>query len=275
LALSALIEIRPDHELEPGIVRWLMGQRRAQGWGSTNETAFAIIGLTDHLLATSFSEGAIATGYSVLLNGQPLASGALGPGEPAVSLEIAPSRLSVGANELRVEQNGAGRLYYAISSRIYLAQPAIESAGDVAVGRLYLDVASNRPITQTQAGQLVKVQMTVNMPARAAYVIVEDSLPGGLEALNEGLNTTSHQAMANEWDTPRYTWQQYGYNHKEIRADRVSFFITEMEIGRHVFTYYARASHTGDFTAMPVEVYAMYDLATWGRSATSNLVIAD
>jgi alpha-2-macroglobulin len=80
LALSAFTAIQPDSDLIPGMVAWLMGQRRQQGWGTTNETAHAVIALTDHLLATSFSEAATATGYTVLLNGEPVASGSLGRG---------------------------------------------------------------------------------------------------------------------------------------------------------------------------------------------------
>lgn len=38
-------------------------------------------------------------------------------------------------------------------------------------------------------GQLVKAKLQVNTPALSHYLIVEDHLPGGLEALNERLNT--------------------------------------------------------------------------------------
>jgi uncharacterized protein YfaS (alpha-2-macroglobulin family) len=58
-----------------------------------------------------------------------------------------------------------------------------------------------------------------------------------------------------------------------VFPDRVTFFVTEMEAGEYTFTYYARASHAGSFTAMPAEVYAMYDLAQWGRSASDLLAI--
>jgi alpha-2-macroglobulin len=43
LALSAFSRIAPGHALESGMVRWLMAQRRTQGWGTTNETAFALL----------------------------------------------------------------------------------------------------------------------------------------------------------------------------------------------------------------------------------------
>ncbi|MEW5987109.1 MAG: Ig-like domain-containing protein [Chloroflexota bacterium] len=271
LALSAFAEIRPGHALQEGIVRWLMAQRQPQGWGSTNETSYAILGLTDHLLATSFSESATDSSYTVYLNGDVFTSGRLGRGEPAVSLEIPADRLQPDQNNLRITHSGTGRLYYVLNSRVYLAQNEIEAAGVVEVSRVYLDPGTNRPVEAVTAGQLVKVRLTVDLPEAASFIIVEDSLPGGLEALNESLNTSSHEAVA--YEEPRYDWQAYGYNQKEIRPGRVAFFITEMDSQPRTFTYYARATHTGAFVAMPVEVYAMYDLTTWGRSASSQLIV--
>jgi uncharacterized protein YfaS (alpha-2-macroglobulin family) len=273
LALSALVTIRPGHELEPGIVRWLMAQRQHSGWGTTNETSYAILALTDHLLATSFSESAAATSYTVYLNDTPVATGNLGRGEPAVTIEIPADQMKTGQNALRITHDDSRSLYYVINNRTYLAQAEIEAAGVIAISREYLDVNTNQPLTTVMPGQLVKVRLTVNMPDRASYVIVEDSLPGGLEALNEGLNTSSH--IAQVYEEPRNYWQEYGYNYKEIRSDRVSFFITGMQAGQRVLTYIARATHSGQFVAMPAEAYPMYDLATWGRSASSEMVVSE
>ena len=65
---------------------------------------------------------------------------------------------------------------------------------------------------------------------------------------------------------PVYYWQEYGYNNKEVRSDRVSFFITEIEAGTYTYSYLARATYRGLFSAPPAEVYAMYDVSLWGRS---------
>jgi alpha-2-macroglobulin len=273
ITLSAFSQIRPNHELVPGTVRWLMGERRSQGWGTTNETAYAVIGLTDHLLATSFSESATATTYNVFVNGQSVAGGSLGRGEPAVSLEIPLAQLQNGTNALRIEQSGSGRLYYTLNHRVYLAQSEIVAAGAIQVSRAYLDPATNRPVEQIAPGQLVRVQLVVTLPSAAAFMIVEDSLPGGLEALNENLNTSSHVGGAGA--DPVHRWRELGYNYKEVRGERVSFFITEMAGGRHTFTYMARATHSGAFTALPAQAWPMYDLATWGRSDSSMLQIGD
>ncbi len=274
LALSAFAQIQPGSELEGGIVRYLMSQRKQNGWGTTNETAYAILGLTDHLLTTSFSDSATATQYAVLLNGETMASGSLGRGEPAVSLEIAAADMRTGANALRITQSGGGQLYYVINGRVYLEQAEIAAAGVVQVSREY-SLLTDEPLETVQPGQLVQVKLTVNLPQDATYVIVEDKLPGGLEALNERLNNTSHVAVANEWEEPRYYWQEYGYNYKEVHGDRVSFFITDFDRGTRTFTYMARVTHAGAFVALPAEVYAMYDLAVWGRSASSEFVVEE
>ncbi len=111
------------------------------------------------------------------------------------------------------------------------------------------------------------------MPNDGFYIIVEDNLPGGLEALNEALNTTSHEGSV--YNEPQYYWQEHGYNYKEVRGERVSFFITEMGAGRHTFAYLARATRAGAFVALPAEVYAMYDLSVWGRSASNALGVEE
>jgi uncharacterized protein YfaS (alpha-2-macroglobulin family) len=272
LALSAFVRVSPGHPFESDIVRWLMGQRRQQGWGSTNETSFAIIALTDHLLAAQ--EATSQTEWSVELNGETIASGTLGPTEPAVSLEIPAAEAQAGLNRLRIRQSEGGRLYYVISSRIYLAQEGIEAAGEIKVTREYLDLQSGEPVTTAVPGQLIRVSLVISMADTGSFIIVEDNLPGGLEALNESLNTTSHVASVDSFEEPRYFWQDYGYNQKEVFGDRVTFFITEMGTGRHTFTYVARATHEGEFLVLPAEVSAMYDLSRWGRSASDSLVVS-
>lgn len=266
LALSAFVQIRPGHPLEAGIVRWLMAQRRGEGWGSTNETAFTLLALTDHLLANQ--EAIPDAGYTVQLNGESIAGGALGLGELTGTVIIPAGQMAPGDNQV-VLLATAGSLYYAVQQRLYLPQAEIGPAGNVEIRRLYLDPVSGQEVAWVAAGQLVQVLLSVRVSERAFYLLVEDRLPGGLEALNEGLNTTSH--VAADFLEPVLYWQEYGYNHKEIWGDRVSFFITELSPGLHTYSYLARATQEGHFLALPAEAAAMYDTTTWGRSASSVL----
>jgi uncharacterized protein YfaS (alpha-2-macroglobulin family) len=147
-----------------------------------------------------------------------------------------------------------------------VAQAEIEAAGVIEVDRTYINPANMQAVQEIQPGDVVLVQLAVHVPADTAYVIVEDKLPGGFEALNEQLANTS--VVAQDVD-------EYNYTYKETRGDRVSFFITDMEAGWHTFEYYVRATHEGRFVAMPTEAYAMYDLATWGRSGSVAVVIGE
>lgn len=273
LALDAFVSIQPGHALEPGIVRYLMSQRRPDGWGSTNETSFAILALTDHLLSVEAQSA--ETPYQVLLDGQVLAEGVLGAGEPAVSLPISVAQFPANsAPRLVFSSAPQQRLYYAITSRMYFAQAELPAAGQVIVERAYLDPQSGQPLESIQSGDLVKVVLTVQLAQPAFFFLVEDRLPGGLEALNESLNTTSHDEELYQYGGQQFFWRELGYNFKEVRADRVTFFITQLEAGLHTYSYLARAVRSGEFTAMPAEAYAMYNSALWGRSATNRMLVA-
>lgn len=268
LVLDAFIKIQPEHAFIPGIVQWLMSQRRPDGWGSTNETSFTILALTDYLVAMQ-GEAAEA-GYTVELNGQPISSGTLGRNDPALSLEIRPGQMATGLNLLRITSPQGGTLYYKVTQRIYVAQSQIAAAGVVTVTRRYFDPTTGQEISSVTAGQLVQIQLTLALPQTGYFVVLEDKLPGGLEALNEGLNTTSHDASTYD-EGESFRWQEYGYNNKEIRGDRVSFFFTEVEAT--TVTYMARATQSGTFTSLPAEAYAMYDSTLWGRSDSVPFIV--
>jgi uncharacterized protein YfaS (alpha-2-macroglobulin family) len=102
-------------------------------------------------------------------------------------------------------------------------------------------------------------------------MLVEDGVPGGLEPLNERLNTMSY--VANSYETPVYS-AEFGYNYKEVYGDHVRFFITELGAASHRFSYLARATHSGRFVALPTEAWAMYNAQLWGRSASQEIVVA-
>ncbi len=277
LALSAFVAIDPGNSLQPGIVRYLMSKRQQFGWGTTNETSFTIIGLTDHLLAQQAATE--DTVYTVELNGQTVAAGTLGQGEPAATLELPFNQLHIGGNSLRLTQSGGGQLYYVVSNRVYVSQPQVQAAGNVKVTRIYFDGKTNRVLTgPVTAGQLVRVSVTVELLDDGFYILLEDKLPGGFEALNEALNTSSHDGLISEYDFEYgsiFNWQRYGYNNKEVHGDHVSFFITELAKGKRTFSYFVRAVQAGTFVAMPAELTAMYDSTVWGRSASSQLEVIE
>jgi uncharacterized protein YfaS (alpha-2-macroglobulin family) len=274
LVLLAYAEIEPKNELVTGIVKYLTDQRQGiYGWGTTNETSFTILGLTEYLIQEQNKAG--STPYEVLVNGKSLVSGTLEVGSASASIEIPFDELKDGLNTLVVTTQGEDLVYFDLSTRYDLLKTEVEAAGNIQVTRRYLDPETKDPLEQFQAGQLVRVELRVNVPEDAFFLAVEDYLPGGFEALNEGLSATN-QVSIGYWGNEEYRpffWEEYGYNYKEIRGDRVVFFITNFGKGTRTFTYYARVTTTGQFMALPSLAYAMYDLSLWGRSESGNVQI--
>jgi hypothetical protein len=75
MALDALVRVEPEHPLVTKTVRWLLSQRQGKSWGTTQETTYAQLALTDYLLANL--ERAADYEYEVLVNGTPLHRGSL------------------------------------------------------------------------------------------------------------------------------------------------------------------------------------------------------
>jgi uncharacterized protein YfaS (alpha-2-macroglobulin family) len=273
LTLSAFIQIDPENELIPGIVRWLMEKREYYGWGTTNETSFAILGLTDFVVSETRENE--QTEYVVEINGEKTAEGTLGLDQPIVAFEIGFDQMSSGSNSVRILSSGDGPLYYVLHGNFYLERDVIRESGDIRITRTYFDAETNRMVENIEAGSLVKVELAVDMPEDGSYMIVEDHLPGGLEALNEGLNTSSRWLGEANYIETDYRWRSLGYNNKEVFGDRVSFFITDLSAGRHRFTYLARATTAGNFIALPTQAWAMYDEDLWGRSVSSEVSVQD
>jgi alpha-2-macroglobulin len=274
LVLLAYAEIDPENELVPGIVNYLADQRQGMyGWGTTNETSFTILALTEHLIHEETRLG--NTPYEVLVNGKSLAFGTLEVGNSGVGIDIPLAELKEGLNSLVVKTQGGNPVYFDLSTRYDLLRSDLKAAGNIHVTRQYLDPKTKKPIEHFEAGGLVKVELQVDVPEDAFFLAVEDYLPGGLEALNEGLSAVTDVNMES-WGYESYQpfyWQDYGYNYKEIRGDRVAFFITAFEKGARTFTYYARVTTPGQFVALPAQAYAMYDLSLWGRSERTAIQI--
>jgi uncharacterized protein YfaS (alpha-2-macroglobulin family) len=274
LALDAIVRIRPDDPIVTKVVRWLMARRAPTGWGTTQETAYAVVALTDYLRATrELNSGST---YRVLVNDRVVGQGSLSADQIQQTLHIPIADLRDGANRVRIERAGSnGRVYYKITQRALIAGTTDQAAGPIGVTRSYLDPKSNKPITATYPGDVVQVQVKITLPEESWYVALEDPLPGGLEGLNERLNTTSFTAKQGYYEEGEdFFYDDYGYNNKEVRDDRVVFFATHLDKGTHTFTYLARTTQSGTFNALPAQVYLMYTPEQWGRSASKTIEIS-
>jgi uncharacterized protein YfaS (alpha-2-macroglobulin family) len=269
LAIAPRARLSDNVEVVQGAAAWLQAQRQDAGWGTTNETAYSILALSDYL-----EQSLRATAPANLtwkLNG--IAAGSLSVKQPLfeASLSVPRVQMQEGINLIQLDGVSGAPLYFVLTERMALPEMESRRVGVLNVEREYRDSASQNPVTTFQKGQVLQVVLKVTLPDDGYYLIVEDLLPGGLEAINENLNTASRDSL---WEDA-FQWESYGYNFKEIHPDQVSFFITHWDRGSHTITYRARAVTDGEFYAPPAEVYAMYNPADWGSSSGKEIVILE
>jgi hypothetical protein len=272
--IGALARIDPDHPSLPNAVRWLMSARRGGGyWSTTQETAWSIIGLTEWLVASGELKGNYA--WQVALNDRPLSEGEVEPEtiNQTTKLQIEVAQLLAGeANRLVIErtppaagQTGTGRLYYAAYLTYYKPVTEVQALDrGIKVSREYRrpndDLA--QPISEARLGDLIEVHLTIETPNDLHYVLVEDPLPAGAEAINTSLAITSlveeEQAEAPYDDRGAFT-------HTELRDEKAVLFATYLPRGRYTYIYLIRASLPGLYHVIPPHAEEMYFPEVFGR----------
>ncbi|MDM8519412.1 Ig-like domain-containing protein [Anaerolineales bacterium HSG6] len=296
IILNALTKLDPDNALNPNVVRWLMVARRDGIWDTTQETAWSLISLTDWMVETGELEGEYD--YNVALNQADVTAGQVNKQNIDVS-----DRQSIPLSELLVEtgnrltvarSDGNGRLYYSAHLKVYLPVSELEPAnrGVIVQRRYTLDNCQYEvsrtectDVTEANIGDVIRVDLTIIAPNNMYYVVVEDPLPAGAEAIDTGLATTSLLAMDPTLDRPGggfedgiipyyYPWWQW-YSRSEIRDEKVVLFADYLRKGTYEYSYTMRATLAGDYQVIPTLATEFYFPEVFGRSAGRALRISE
>jgi uncharacterized protein YfaS (alpha-2-macroglobulin family) len=292
IVLAALARLAPDHALAPNTVRWLMVARKDGYWETTQETAWAIIGLTDWMVATGELEGAY--NWHVVVNGDELGEGSVAREniKDTVQLQIEVAELLADeANRVVIERwapdgekEGTGRLYYSMYLRYYKPVEEVTALNrGIIVSRQYcqvLDTESTddeqsercQAVSEAQVGDVIQVKLTIIAPNDLHYVVVEDPFPAGAEGVDQSLQTTSVVGEApslTRTDRTNPWWGGWGwwwFSHTEMRDEKAVLFATYLPRGTYEYTYLIRASLPGEYRAIPTHAYEMYFPEVFGRS---------
>jgi alpha-2-macroglobulin len=274
MVLLALLAAQPSHPMITRVVRWFLLGRKQARFRNTQEAAWALLGLWDYARLREKEVPDFEAG--VWLGDQRLVTAHFRGRsvKPVLSKRTMQELLkSVGraAQDLVVGKRGSGTLYYAARLRYARAAlPAQARDHGFAVKRSVqvLDRAG-QPLRQQRpprAGDTLLVTVEVRSSEARRYVVVEDPLPAGLEALDATLATGSRTfgelaawLRSSRWD------------HRELRDDRVLFFRDLMEPGALTYRYLARVSFAGDFIAPPPRVEEMYTPEVFGHGAAARV----
>ncbi|NDJ85124.1 MAG: alpha-2-macroglobulin, partial [Chloroflexi bacterium] len=284
LVLMAMLQHTPSNDLLPGAVRWLMVAREADHWETTQETAWAIMALTDWMVATE--ELTADYTFSVRLNGDLLeleddtADRDNIKESEMLSVEIA-ELLVDEANRLRlIKGEGPGNLYYTAHVTAYLDVPSIEpvSRGLIVSRRYHLASDPLRtPINTAQVGDEVVVTLTIIAPRNLHYVVVEDPIPAGSEAIDPNLITTSlttgQRPTLTRSDPLSRGWGYWWFSRTEFRDEKVVMYATYLPRGTYTYTYTLRMGLEGRYNVIPTTGQEFYFPEVYGRGAGTLFTI--
>jgi hypothetical protein len=105
-------------------------------------------------------------------------------------------------------------------------------------------------------GDLLLARLDAAGSADWRYLVIEDPLPAGVEAVQQ----TSLYTL----EKPRQFWDG---SRREYRDDRIVFFQESFTAGHYEYIYLLKVTMPGVFRAMPAQISAMY---VPGATATSE-----
>jgi uncharacterized protein YfaS (alpha-2-macroglobulin family) len=266
LVLRALLAVNREHPLVAKAVGWLMWNREGERWGSSYETSEIVLSLCEYLRRT----GSVAPelDYGVLLNGVEIGSDSMTVESHGGYQTLTINDLASGDNEFTIVNRGSEVVYLLTAFR-YSAQEGTVSAarsldGPV-VERVYELESSGEPVTQCRVGDLIRVLLRIELPDEGWYVVVEDPLPAGVEAVRSSVQLSTLEGDSRE----------YGTASAMMGEQAAAFLSSWLPAGVHEYSYLVRATTPGAFRAMPAEVILMYEPKVWGRSGSAVINIGD
>ncbi len=280
VVLDTLLKLDPENPLVATAVRWLMAHRTDGRWASTQETAWTLMALTDFMVASDELQADYA--YQVAVNGELTLEGAANADTLRDTQQVQIDISDLFADQLnRVafgRDEGPGNLYYTTHLQAYLPVEQVRPLDrGIIISRSYFDPADRAtPITQIAQGETFLARLTIVVPNTLHYVVIEDFLPAGLEAVDQSL-ATSQQVGAPE----RYTWEEaqergwgwWVFNHVELRDEKVVLSADVLPAGTYEYVYLVRAAFPGQYQVIPPTAQEFYFPEVYGRGAGSIFTV--
>jgi uncharacterized protein YfaS (alpha-2-macroglobulin family) len=285
--LQLLVAIDPSSPTAPGVVKYLLNNRRhGSYWNSTRDTALCIEAIAAYFHASG--EAAPDLSVDILFDGKVRKSVRITPADLfsyESGLDLGPDSLADGPHTLEFRKTGKSPLYFNAYLTNFTKEDPIPATGlEVKVDRTYwrltpkdatTQVSGSRgqvidqpsdsfhreriePGTALKSGDIIEVELVVESKNDYDYILLEDPKAGGLEPIDVRSG---------------YFGQASAY--RELRDERVAFFLRSLPQGKHLLSHRLRAEIPGTFSALPAKVSAMYAPELRGNSDEAKLSITD
>jgi hypothetical protein len=281
IILDTLITLAPAEQREtllPNVVRWLMVARRGDAWETTQETAWAVMALTNWMEATGELKADYT--YAVSLNGKEIGTGA----GNADTLRDTKTLVVGVADMLRQQANrlnfahdeGQGTLYY--TAMLHVKQP-VEAVKPTNRGlkfsRTYY--VGDKAVTSATVGDTIKVVLEFTAEQDLYYLNIDDPIPAGTEIIDRSLQTTSQIGRQPEVfpvDIDRWWgWGWWWFSNTEKRTEKMVLSASYLPRGSYRFVYELQATTPGTFRVIPPNGQEFYFPEVFGRGAGSLFTV--
>jgi uncharacterized protein YfaS (alpha-2-macroglobulin family) len=276
----------------------LLAARRGGTWRNTQETAWALVALDAYRKA---QESAVPDFTARVFLGEAEIGDTAFKGrslaEPRISVPAARLATVAGA-ALGFTVEGQGRLFY--EARLRYAKKALPREGlergfyvkktlRVVTPEGLDEALRTTPAASARAfhgSDLVLGDVVVVTPSPREFVVVDDPLPAGFEAVDARLATTGSAANidaaearaaadGDDDDDEAAKGGALGSQFiREIRDDRVLFFVDHMAAGMFHYRYLARATSLGSFVVPPTKAEEMYTPEVFGRTGAEVVQVS-
>lgn len=279
ILLQTLVAFTPESALIPNVIRWLMVARRADAWETTQESAWAVMALTSWM-AVSGELRANYT-YTVSLNGEQRFEGQ-GNAETlkqteTLAIEIE-ALLREQVNRLTFQHGaGEGALYYTATLDVRQPVEAVQPTDrGIRLVRTYYD-AEGKPITEAKVGDVITVALEITAAHDLYYVVINDPLPAGTEAIDRSLQTSAQVGQRPELipidSSYRFGWGWWYFSDTQLRTERVVLSASYLPRGSYRYVYQIQATAPGVYRVIPPNGNEFYFPEVFGRGAGSLFTI--
>lgn len=266
--ILALLNIDPNYPQLAKMARYLLTEAKRGYWAGTHTTAAVLTSLYNYFK----TKESVTPDFTVdfKLGDKTLKSADFEdktPKEEKINIEMQDLVQLKKQTEILFEKEGPGLMYY--RTRLTYAsseKPLPPMEEGFTIFKRYQHYDKDREGKDFERGDVVKVHLEFVAPETRQYVVINDWLPAGLEAVNFSLATAQKSLKL---DSPK----KFRIDHVETYGDKVLIFINLLPAGSYEFEYIAKASTKGEFTVPPVQIEEMYSPEVFGRSMTSELEV--
>ncbi len=278
LLLRALMEVHPEADLIPKVVRSLMAGRGRYGhWGSSQDNLFVLQAMQQYFeryeATTPDFEAHVWLDDNLVLD-------APFRGRDAEYQQVSLPLDWLYAEDptrIRIQRVGEGRLYYRLGFDYVPKDLVVEPRErGFAVARSYVGLDNPEDVWQdaegrwhVKLGARVQINVTLFAPGTRHHVMLASPLPAGLEFLNPALKGTEpfEDPNVRGW----YYWRWF--DHQQLLDERAQAVTSYLWGGTYEYAVIARATTAGTFHVPPARATEIYAPETFGNGASEILVV--